>query len=154
MDDEEDPSYTLSFDLLFRGLEITTFSSAMIGVSGTLCKHYLKENSIPVMPDFELGNIDLLIHFAKYDFGIACVIKNFIKDDLDNGRLYEIKPIERIPPRTIGAVWLKDVRLSTAANELIRHLDDIVSCAMGSNQIPGKRFRQAQNLLQPLHRSE
>lgn len=84
---------------------------------------YFKDNSALVMPDFELGNIDLLIHFAKYDFGIACVIKNFIEDELDNGRLYEVKPIEKITPRTIGVAWLKDVPLSTAANELIGHLN-------------------------------
>ncbi len=85
---------------------------------------YFKDNSITAVPDFELGNMDLLIHFAKYDFGIACVIRNFIKDELTKGGLYEIKPIESIPPRAIGATWLKDVPLSFAANELIGHLDN------------------------------
>jgi len=84
---------------------------------------YFLNNSISVIPDFELGNIDLLVHFAKYDFGIACVIKNFIEDDLDKGWLYEIKPIERIPPRSIGVAWLKDVPLSKASNEIISLLD-------------------------------
>ena len=84
---------------------------------------YFKENFINATPDFELGNIDLLIHFARYDFGIACVIRNFIEDELDSGGLYEVKPIEKIPPRSIGAAWLKDVPLSTAAKELIGHLE-------------------------------
>lgn len=84
---------------------------------------YFKDHSTSALPDFELGNIDLLIHFAKYDFGIACVIRNFIEEDLESGRLYEIKPIEKIPPRSIGAVWLKDVPLSIAARELIGQLD-------------------------------
>ena len=85
---------------------------------------YFKSQSLPVSPDFELDNIDLLIQFAKYDFGIACVIKNFIADELDSGRLYEIRPVERIPPRSIGAAWLKDVPLSSAARELIGQLDN------------------------------
>ncbi len=84
---------------------------------------YFSNHSISVIPDFELGNIDLLVHFAKYDFGIACVIRNFIEDDLDKGFLYEIKPIEKIPPRNIGIAWLKDVPLSAASNELINLLD-------------------------------
>ena len=84
---------------------------------------YFLNNAISVIPDFELGNIDLLVHFAKYDFGIACVIRNFVEDDLDKGLLYEIKPIEKIPPRSIGVTWLKDVPLSAASNELIRLLD-------------------------------
>ncbi len=84
---------------------------------------YFEANSISITPDFELGNIDLLINFAKYGFGIACVIKNFIEDELDKGSLYEIKPIEKIPPRSIGAAWLKDVPLSIAAKELIDNLE-------------------------------
>lgn len=85
---------------------------------------YFLNNSIPVTPAFELGNIDLLVHFARYDFGIACVIKNFIQDDLDKGLLYEIKPIERIPPRNIGVAWLKNVPLSKASCEIINLLDN------------------------------
>lgn len=84
---------------------------------------YFQENSISVRPDFELGNIDLLIQFARFDFGIACVIKNFIKDDLAKGNLYEIEPLEKIPPRSIGAAWLKDVPLSIAASKLINSLE-------------------------------
>lgn len=84
---------------------------------------YFTNNSLSVIPAFELGNIDLLVHFARFDFGIACVIRNFIKEDLDSGRLYEIKPIEKIPPRSIGVAWLKDVPLSAASTELINLLD-------------------------------
>ena len=84
---------------------------------------YFKDNNVSVKPAFELGNIDLLIHFAKYDFGVACVIRNFIRDELDKGRIFEIKPIEKVPPRHVGAVWLKEVPLSTASRELIDRLD-------------------------------
>lgn len=84
---------------------------------------YFKANNLSVIPDLELGNIDLLTQFAKYDFGIACVIKNFIQEELDNQNLYEIKPIEKIPPRSIGVTWLKNVPLSSAAKVLISNLD-------------------------------
>jgi DNA-binding transcriptional LysR family regulator len=85
---------------------------------------YFEANSISAVPAFELGNIDLLVHFARYDFGIACVIRNFIADELESGRLHEIKPIEKIPVRSIGVVWLRDVPLSTASRELITQLDN------------------------------
>jgi len=84
---------------------------------------YFIDNSISVKPDFELGNIDLLVQFAKYDFGVACVIRNFIEDELEKGRLFEVKPIEKISPRSIGVTWLKNVPLSKASNELINILD-------------------------------
>lgn len=84
---------------------------------------YFESNAVSVTPDFELGNIDLLINFAKNDFGLACVIRNFIKDELDNGGLYEIKLIEKIPKRYVGVSWLKDVALTSAAKELIDLLE-------------------------------
>lgn len=83
---------------------------------------YFKDQSVDIIPAFELDNMDLLVHFAKYDFGIACVIKNFIEDELENGSLHEIKPIERIPARSIGIAWLKEVPLSAASVELIEIL--------------------------------
>jgi hypothetical protein len=41
---------------------------------------------------------------------------------LEKGCLYEIEPMEKITPRSIGAAWLKDVPLPVAAKELINSL--------------------------------
>jgi len=90
--------------------------------SRSFIDRYFEDNSIVAEPAFELGNMDLLIHFAKYDFGIACVIRNFIEDELGSGILREVKPVEKIPPRNIGAAWLKDIPLSRASIELINLL--------------------------------
>ena len=91
--------------------------------SRTFIDDYFKASSISVEPDFELDNMDLLLQFAKYDFGIACVIRNFIEEELEKGRLYEVKPIEKIPIRHIGVTWLKNVPLSAASKTLISNLD-------------------------------
>ena len=92
--------------------------------SRTFIEEYFKSNGCKAAPAFELGNMDLLIHFAKFDFGIACVIRNFVEDDLESGALYEIKPIEKIPVRHIGAAWLRNDFLSPAARVLIRNLEN------------------------------
>ena len=85
---------------------------------------YFKDHNISVIPDFELGNMDLLINFVKFDFGIACVIRNFVEEDIESGKLFEVKPIEKIPSRNLGVVWLKDSPLSKASEELISYFDD------------------------------
>ena len=85
---------------------------------------YFERHSVQITPDFELGNMDLLVSFAKNDLGIACVIRNFAEEELTSGKLYEIKPVERIPARNIGVAWLKDVPLSAASKELMSMLDD------------------------------
>lgn len=92
--------------------------------SRVFADQYFLKNGVEVVPDFELGNMDLLVNFAKYDMGIAWVTRNFFEDELADGRLYEIKPIERIPPRHVGVAWLKDMLLSRASVELINLLND------------------------------
>ncbi|MCX7774076.1 MAG: LysR family transcriptional regulator, partial [Clostridia bacterium] len=93
--------------------------------SRILMDAYFKSHNVEAEPDFELGNMDLLAHFARNGFGVACVIRDFIQDELEKGLLYEVKPIEKIPPRSIGISFLKGVPLSPAAKELIRQLDDL-----------------------------
>lgn len=70
-------------------------------------------------PAFELGNFDLLVHFAKNNFGIACVMKNFINDDLEQCKLFEIELFEKIPPRNACIAMLNGTEPSPAARELI-----------------------------------
>lgn len=89
----------------------------------TYIDKYFENNRIRVTPDFEFPNIDLLVHYAKYDFGIACVIENFIEDALNKSSLYKINVIEKIPPRSMSAAWLKNVPLTAAAQELIKYLE-------------------------------
>lgn len=81
---------------------------------------YFRNNSVIFEPAFELGNFDLLSHFARNNFGIACVIKNFINDDLEQGKLFEIELFEKIPPRSACIAMLNNTEPSPAAKELIR----------------------------------
>jgi len=81
---------------------------------------YFRDNSVVFEPAFELGNFDLLSHFARNNFGIACVIKNFISDDLEQGKLYELELFEKIPPRNACIAMLNSTELSPAAKELIK----------------------------------
>lgn len=80
---------------------------------------YFRENSVEISPDIELGNIDLLVQFAKIGLGISCVIKNFVIGEIENKLLYEIKLKEKIPPRSVGIVHLKDVPFSLTARKFI-----------------------------------
>lgn len=83
---------------------------------------YFESRGIKIIPEIELGSIDLLVEFARIGFGAAFVIKDFIKDELNNSKLYEIKLTETIPQRKIGIVYLKNVPLSAAAKKFISQL--------------------------------
>lgn len=43
---------------------------------------YLSKNQIQTKDYIEISNMDLLIEFAKIGVGVACVIKNFVQDEL------------------------------------------------------------------------
>ena len=83
---------------------------------------FMISKGIKISPEFELGSFDLLLEFAKINLGIACVVKEFSKDYLDKGLLYEVKTLEEIPSRSIGVCYLKDVPLSLASAKFVEIL--------------------------------
>ncbi|HEY8419773.1 MAG TPA: LysR family transcriptional regulator [Clostridia bacterium] len=81
--------------------------------------NFLKENGVNVTPDIELGNLDLLKEFAINGLGIACVVKEYIQKELEEGVLLEIKTDPPLPTRGIGLAVLKDVPASFAVSEFM-----------------------------------
>ncbi|WP_047985869.1 LysR family transcriptional regulator [Ornithinibacillus californiensis] len=88
-------------------------------------ENFLKERGYHVSPVFELGSYDLLLEFTKINLGISCVIKEFAKDYLERGDLYEVKLEEEIPKRSIGICYLKNVPLSNAARKFAESIQAI-----------------------------
>jgi LysR family transcriptional regulator, transcriptional activator of the cysJI operon len=85
-------------------------------------ENFLKKRGHPFSPVFELGSYDLVLEFTKINLGVSCVIKEFAKDYLDRGDLYEVKLEEEIPKRNIGICHLKNVPLSRAAEEFVKSI--------------------------------
>lgn len=82
-----------------------------------LSAHHLELRNI-----IEVNNMDLSIEFARAGLGIACVISDFVENDLKNGTLRELKFDHRIPKRQIGFAYpsLK-APVSDALNTLIQY---------------------------------
>ena len=80
---------------------------------------FMQSKGVKISPEFELGSYDLLIEFAKINLGIACVIKEFSKDQLNRNELYELKIKDMIPKRNIGICHLKSVPLSIASTKFV-----------------------------------
>ncbi len=78
-------------------------------------------------PAFELGGTDLLIRFAQFDFGIACVPRGQVEELLADGSLVEIRAAEPMPKRHVGAAWLRDMPMNAAAKVLVALLEDTAS---------------------------
>ncbi len=81
---------------------------------------YLQENQIAVQDYIDISNMDLLIEFARIGVGAACVIKNFVRADLESGALVEI-PLEiPIQKREVGFAYRANVKPSKSLAEFIR----------------------------------
>lgn len=80
---------------------------------------YFHSQQVRLIPEFELGSMDLLIQFAITGLGISCVTAQFAEDELSSGELFALQLEPPIPPRHIGIVTLKDVPLSFAARTML-----------------------------------
>ncbi|MBQ8043773.1 MAG: LysR family transcriptional regulator [Clostridia bacterium] len=80
---------------------------------------YMKNNGIEFKPDIEIVSYNLVVEFIKAGFGIGYVTKEFIKQELKNKELYEVKVTPKIPTRDLGIITLKNNTLSYAASKFI-----------------------------------
>lgn len=69
---------------------------------------YMLLQDIVMEHQMEVTSMDLLIDFAKLGLGVACVIKEFVSEELKNGDLLELEPETPIPSRRIGFAFNKN----------------------------------------------
>jgi DNA-binding transcriptional LysR family regulator len=82
---------------------------------------YMEVNHINVNQVLEVTTMDLLIEFARIGLGIGSVIKEFVQDDLNSGRLVQLRLDYPIHKRTVGFAYQTN-RTSKALNAFIRYI--------------------------------
>ena len=118
------PSYLENLKLR-EGADTDVFQSGnlMLLDKNNITRHYIDDymdlNQIVANNLLEVTTMDLLIEFARIGLGIGCVIKEFVKEDLDSGRLVQLKLDTPIHKRTIGFLWQSN-RTSKALDTFIR----------------------------------
>lgn len=80
---------------------------------------YLQENQIIIKDSIDISDMDLLIDFARIGVGVACVIKNFVRKDLENGTLMEIPLGFPIHKREVGFAYKTTTKPSKSLAEFI-----------------------------------
>ena len=78
-----------------------------------------KEYNVILKPNMELASYTLVIAFTKIGFGIGYATKEFIKKELENKELFELKIKETIPPRYIGIALSKNNLPNFSTKKLI-----------------------------------
>lgn len=81
--------------------------------------NFAKKYNTFLKPDIELSSYTLVSEFVKIGFGIGLVTKEYIKNELKNNELYEIKLEEKIPKRHIGIAISKNHLPNFSTKKLI-----------------------------------
>lgn len=76
---------------------------------------YFYRNQIKTNQILEVSSMDLLIEFAKIGIGAACVIREFVEQELKESTLIEIPMAEPIESRSIGFAHSNSHKLSKSA---------------------------------------
>lgn len=97
-------------------------------------EEYMLSRGVRVKAEIELGSHDLLLEFARFNFGVACVIEEFSRDYLEKGLLWKVELEEPIPERAIGFCTLKSVPLSPASARFVEIVESGLQTA--SKTIP------------------
>ena len=80
-----------------------------------------KENNIECNPKYELATSNLIVDFAKRNFGIGAVVDKFAEEKINNKEIYKLDIKEKIEPRNI-CIIKKDKLISKASNELLKFI--------------------------------
>lgn len=85
-------------------------------------ENYCKKNKIKLNSVMEIASSNLLIEFTKIGYGIGFVTKEYVKKEIQNHELFELKIEPKIPTRDFGIISLKNSYLSKGCQEFLRML--------------------------------
>lgn len=80
---------------------------------------FLSQNKVSIQPEFELATSDMIVQFALRNLGVASIVKDFAKDYVDAGMLFELRFNKIIPKRSFCVVQNLKIPLPAASQKLL-----------------------------------
>lgn len=84
---------------------------------------FLVQNGVHIQPEFQLATSDMIVQFALRNLGVGCVMRDFAKEYLEDGRLFELRFNRIIPKRHFSVVTNPRNPLSAAARNLMQLME-------------------------------
>lgn len=85
---------------------------------------FLEANEVVLKPEFELAMSDIIVKFAGRNLGVGCVVRNFAKEAVAAGELFELQFDKEIPRRHFCIITGVSNPISTAAKKLLDMLEE------------------------------
>lgn len=80
---------------------------------------YTQTLGVQLTPDIEVENWDLMLKFAKSGMGIGCVPREYAKEMLDSGELFEVNVVPSLPVRGVGIALPRETQVSYALKQFL-----------------------------------
>lgn len=106
-----------TFENIFQKANILLLDEK--NITRLFIEEYFTKHNITTNQVLEISNMDLLIDFAKISLGVACVIKNFVQDDLASGSLIEIPLTNPLDARQVGFTYSTKFPLTDSMKHFI-----------------------------------
>ena len=122
--------YPCDFEHVYSLQEIAQFPLILLerkASSRLYLEKYFLQNGLHLDPEIELGARSLLVDLATIGFGVAGVTEEFVKKELESGRLRKLNTSFDIPARSVELCVLRDVPLTAAAQQFVTFVRDSLS---------------------------
>ena len=124
------PDYPCDFNHIYTLAEIADFPLILLerkASSRLYLERFFLQNGLKLNPEIELGARSLLVDLAAIGFGVAGVTEEFVRKDLESGRLKKLHTAFEIPARSVDMCLLSDVPQSAAAERFTSFVKDSLS---------------------------
>lgn len=101
----------LEHQKLILGQENTTTSQTLVEL--------MRKNNVIIEADLEIDTTELKVDATKLGIGIAYIMREAVKKEIENKTLYEVKLPIKLPSSSINLLYLKG-QLSTADKKFIK----------------------------------
>ena len=119
------PEYPCDFSHIYTLSEIADFPLILLerkASSRLYLEKYFPQNGLRLNPEIELGARSLLVDLAAIGFGVAGVTEEFVRKDLESGRLRKLETSFEIPPRSVDMCILRGVPQTAAAQRFADYI--------------------------------
>lgn len=121
------PSYIELKDKILNYKDLEKYPIIMLeeGTSSTrrYTDSFLASKGVSLTPEFQLATSNMIVQFAAQNLGIGCVVEDFAKRHISDGRVIKLSFRSRIPRRNICIITDRRHDVSSAASGLLRLID-------------------------------
>ena len=86
-------------------------------------QRFLEQRKVFVHPEFELATSDMIVQFVRRNLGVGCVMRDFARDYVESGLLFELRFNKMIPKRQFCVVRNTKMPIAPAAEKLLEIME-------------------------------